>query len=212
MTAKVIQLRDFNEVVRICGRKIEAIETSTQKVRALRIEVGQLLIELRDRVEAGEIGELANWWDWFEDNKALFGSIERRTAERYMQVAGDPDPVAKQDELRKKNTEQRRDQGKKDDKSNIEQFPSDRRKKGDENQGETKPKYDLDPKPEPDPEPEPAPVRRVSAAPTYPSSPEDDGLIEQFTDLFRRMSWDGRVRAMKAVGALFDKWRVGEDA
>ena len=58
--------------------------------------------------DSGEIGELANWWEWFEDNKALFRSIERRTAERYMQVAGDPDPAAKAEELRNKNTEQRR--------------------------------------------------------------------------------------------------------
>ena len=49
----IVQLREFNEVVRITSRKIEAVEQSDKKTKSLQIEVGRLLIELRERVDAG---------------------------------------------------------------------------------------------------------------------------------------------------------------
>jgi hypothetical protein len=141
----------------------------------------------------------------------LLRNIARRTAERYMQIASAPDPEGKVIELRGKNRadkaastqRQRQGQGQEAQGEKVPIAPE---------QAQMEPESSPEPKPQPEPEPEPAPARRVSAAPTYPSSPEDDGLIEQFLDLFRRLSWDGRVRAMKAVGALFDRWRSGEDA
>jgi hypothetical protein len=88
MTAKVVQLRDFNEVVRITGRKLAALEDwvkdSEKKRNSFEVSIGENLLELRDRVDAGEIGELANWWEWFEDNRMLLRNIARRTAERYL--------------------------------------------------------------------------------------------------------------------------------
>ena len=213
MTAKVVQLRDFNEVVRITGRKLAALEDwvkeSEKKRNSFEVSIGENLLELRDRVDAGEIGELANWWEWFEDNRMLLRNIARRTAERYMQIASAPDPEGKVIELRGKNradkaaSTQRQRQGQEAQGGKVPIAPE---------QAQMEPESSPEPKPQPESEPEPAPVRRVSAAPTYPSSPEDDELIEQFLDLFRRMSWDGRVRAMKGVGALYNKWRVGEDA
>lgn len=92
--------REFNEVVRICGRKLETLEETGKKAKALQIDIGRLLIELRDRVKSGEIGELATWWEWFEDNRMQFRNIERRTAQWYMQIAGDANPEAKLEEMR----------------------------------------------------------------------------------------------------------------
>jgi hypothetical protein len=62
MTAKVVQLRDFNEVVRITGRKLAALEDwvkdSEKKRNSFEVSIGENLLELRDRVDAVRS---ANW-------------------------------------------------------------------------------------------------------------------------------------------------------
>ena len=50
------------------------IDRARSKVGALRIRTGQILLELRARVDAGEIGEIATWWEWYDDNLAEAGA------------------------------------------------------------------------------------------------------------------------------------------
>ena len=44
----------------------------------------------------------------------------------------------------------------------------------------------------------------------YPSSPEDDGIIEEIVALLDRLSWDGRHRASKRILKRYDEWQRGE--
>jgi hypothetical protein len=186
----VIELREFNEVVRITNRKIEAIEQSDKKTKSLQIEVGELLIELRNRINAGEIGELAVWWEWFEENRMLFRNISHDTAEHYMRIAGATDPEEK--------LVKHREQGNARKKSFRQKSPQSGafRNAPDCGTQETEP---------------PSNVTRIPAAPTYPSSPEDNALVEQFIELFRKMTDSARVRAMQEINALYRRWREGEE-
>lgn len=191
--ANVTPIREFNDVVRIVNRKLEAIEQSEKKTQSLQIEAGKLLLELRGRVDAGEIGEQATWWEWFEDN---FRRISRRTAERYMQIARDEDPETKLNEMREADAERKR-----------AGYPARN------NQVESKPHLSIVPKEPQSTALQQAETRRVSAAPSvkYPSSPDDDGLIAVVMEAWRKMSWDGRVRLFDEIKEQFKRWRQGED-
>ena len=65
-----------------------------------RLAARQLLLRLRQRIEAGEDGDIA-WWDWFEEN------IERsrKDGERLMRIASAEDPKAALEVVRAKNRE-----------------------------------------------------------------------------------------------------------
>jgi hypothetical protein len=54
-----------------------------------RIEAGRMLIELRARIEAGEVG-LVGWWHWYSANFTR----SRRDAEKCMALAQAKDPSA----------------------------------------------------------------------------------------------------------------------
>jgi hypothetical protein len=198
----VIELREFNEVVRITNRKIEAIEQSDKKTKSLQIEVGELLIELRNRINAGEIGELAVWWEWFEENRMLFRNISQATAEAYMQIAGAPDP--------EKRLAKHREQGAARQEAFRHKSPQLGPLRNGPNCG-TPPSLSTSTQGAWVGREPPSNVTRIPAAPTYPSSPEDDALVEQFIELFRKMTDGARVRAMQEINALYRRWREGEE-
>lgn len=53
-----------------------------------RLQAAQKLLSLRQRIEAGEEGDVA-WWDWFEKQDMGRG---RKDCERLMQIASAEDP------------------------------------------------------------------------------------------------------------------------
>jgi hypothetical protein len=55
-----------------------------------RVQAGQKLLELRQRIEAGEEGDVA-WWDWFETQDIV---RSRKDAEKLMRIASAEDPEA----------------------------------------------------------------------------------------------------------------------
>lgn len=194
----VVQLREFNEVVRITGRKIEAVEQSDKKTKNLQIEVGKLLVELRERVDAGEVGELATWWEWFEDNRMLFRNIERKTAERYMWFAGDTDPEKKLADYKAAEA------------ARLRNFRSVRTLQN--NQEKSKPTgsgaaahganqkaFDANN------------VVRIAAPPKEPLPTEQMALVEQFVALFRQMTEEARDKALSEITALYRRWKEGEE-
>lgn len=61
------------------------------KYQKHRLTAGQKLLELRARVEAGEVGDGVSWWEWFETADIGRG---RRDAERLMKMARSDDPDA----------------------------------------------------------------------------------------------------------------------
>jgi len=88
-----------NAVRKIHAKFAEAIDNEKKAYRA-RIVVGQMLIELRGRIEAGEAGAI-EWWDWY-DNQFV---RSRRDAERCMKIAASEDPEAAEAEARERNRE-----------------------------------------------------------------------------------------------------------
>jgi hypothetical protein len=197
MTDHVVSIRPpFDELVRIANRRLEALaqwekdrEKETLEARKRKqVAAGQALLDLRAAIEAGEIGELATWWEWFDDNVR---SIERRTAEKYMQIARASDPLAKAIELQKRNNEVQR---------LNRQYPK-----------------IVQQKQAPychtrvEPEKVPLPVVRATPPPTkYTTGPDDDELVAQVMALFDRMSWDARFRAAKEIDNKYKLWHRGE--
>ncbi len=54
-----------------------------------------------------------------------------------------------------------------------------------------------------EPEEPAAPVVRIPAAPKkFTSAPDDDELVAQGVALFKRMSWNARVRLLKEINTL----------
>ena len=76
-------------VIQIRGHFYEA---TTLQARAdkHRLQAGQKLLSLRQRIEAGEEGDVA-WWDWFETQDMGRG---RKDCERLMRIASAEDPEA----------------------------------------------------------------------------------------------------------------------
>jgi hypothetical protein len=71
-------------------KQFSAATEGTKKADRARLRAGKLLLELRDRIEAGEAGEGVNWWKWYGDNIAR----SKRDARRVMKLAAAADPEA----------------------------------------------------------------------------------------------------------------------
>jgi hypothetical protein len=80
----------LEQAVQAIHEKFEVARRAERRAYATRIVVGQMLIALRKRIEAGEAGEGVNWWKWYQDNFAR----TRRDAERVMALARADDPEA----------------------------------------------------------------------------------------------------------------------
>jgi hypothetical protein len=65
------------------------IETTREKVRQRRIRIGHLLLELQQRIDSGEYGELATFWEWFDE---IVVGRSRSDARNLMHTASQDDP------------------------------------------------------------------------------------------------------------------------
>lgn len=91
---ETIPLRSIDELCAIALGEWNAvddlIERAREKIWARRIKIGHLLLELQQRIDAGENGDLCNFWEWYAD---MF-TRSRSDAERLMAIARDDDPEA----------------------------------------------------------------------------------------------------------------------
>jgi hypothetical protein len=89
---ETIPLRSIDELCAIALSEWNAIdeliERAREKIWARRIKIGHLLLELQQRIDAGENGDLCNFWEWYAD---MF-TRSRSDAERLMTIARDDDP------------------------------------------------------------------------------------------------------------------------
>ena len=69
-----------------------------------RLQAAQLLLQLRQRIEAGEEGDVA-WWDWFETQDMGRG---RKDCERLLRIASADDSEAALAEEREKDRDRKR--------------------------------------------------------------------------------------------------------
>jgi hypothetical protein len=104
---KIVALRShqtIDEAIReIHGKFAEALASDGKAFNA-RLAAGQMLIILRERVEAGEAGNGVEWWPWYESKFVR----SRKDAEKVMALARAEDPEAAAEEARARNSEHQR--------------------------------------------------------------------------------------------------------
>jgi hypothetical protein len=98
----VIPLRSIEELAEINLKEwsgLDAyVEKAQRKVLSKRVEIGWRLLEIRQRIEAGERPDIPNFWEYFD---AKF-ERSRRDARRLMEIASADNPeVAYQLSLKK---------------------------------------------------------------------------------------------------------------
>jgi len=83
--------RSIDELVFLIHKRFEkaqAISTEAQKkYKSARLQAGELLLELRGRIEAGEAGRV-EWWEWYGEHFVR----SRKDAEKCMALASQDDP------------------------------------------------------------------------------------------------------------------------
>lgn len=74
-------------------REYRLVERLKERISDTQLELGQMLLGMRQRVESGEVGDLAavDWWGWFEDNVK---NASRKQAERWLAIAAAENPEA----------------------------------------------------------------------------------------------------------------------
>jgi hypothetical protein len=90
MIAQVVKLRDFSidQMIDEIHKNFAAEREAGNRADRARIRAGQLLLTMRERIEAGEAGKNVGWWDWYKDNIVR----SRRDAEKVMALARNADP------------------------------------------------------------------------------------------------------------------------
>jgi hypothetical protein len=103
MTAQVVKLRDFSidQMIDEIHKNFAAEREAGNRADRARIRAGQLLLTMRERIEAGEAGKNVGWWDWYKDNIVR----SRRDAEKVMALARNADPEAAAEAERANNRE-----------------------------------------------------------------------------------------------------------
>lgn len=94
----------LDDAVREIHRQFAEAESSEKKSHRCRLRVGYLLHALKKRVEAGEEGVNASWWDWYESKFVR----SRRDASRCMALVKADDPEIAAEEERARNREAQR--------------------------------------------------------------------------------------------------------
>jgi hypothetical protein len=102
--ADLISTRSLDETLRAFHSKFADAITAGKKAYSARLAAGLILIELRQRIEAGEAGEGIEWWAWYERKSIR----SRRDAEKVMALARAEDPEAAAETARAKNAEYQR--------------------------------------------------------------------------------------------------------
>jgi hypothetical protein len=175
------------------GRRLHAKRQSIDdKMEDLRLRLGQKLLEVRRRVEAGEVSDESaiDWWGWFEDVVSPVSSISRKQAERWMAIAGADDPQAAALEYRERDASH---QAAYRERKRLAAPAAPLTSEGEEH--------------------EPGAVRRLvpkRAPPLFTGHDVDESAeIEQIVALIRRLTWNGRALLMKRIKQLYDDWRRG---
>ena len=89
-TATAVKLKPIADVVRQIKTHIYDANNAEARCVKHRLQAGQLLLQLRERIESGEAGNGINWWEWCEQH------IERsrKDCETLLRIANAPDPEA----------------------------------------------------------------------------------------------------------------------
>ena len=82
------KVETIDELVIEINTQFRQAQEAEWKTENCRIYAGQLLLGLRERVEAGECGEGVWWWKWYDNHFTR----SRRDAERVMAIARSEDP------------------------------------------------------------------------------------------------------------------------
>src|SRR5262245_24101100 len=92
MTAEVVALhkQSLKQVLTEVHRQFSNATEGNNKADRARIRAGVLLLQLRERIEAGEAGEGVKWWTWYRDNCVR----DRKDAEKVMKLAASENPDA----------------------------------------------------------------------------------------------------------------------
>jgi undecaprenyl pyrophosphate synthase len=100
MTAKIlhIQVLPIKKVVDEIHKQFAYAADGSKKADRARLRAGQLLNDLRGRIEGGEIGENINWWKWYDENFAR----SKKDAMKVMKLASAEDPEAAHEEEKSK--------------------------------------------------------------------------------------------------------------
>lgn len=101
MTAKVISLKSLPVLLNEYHKQFTIAQESEGRAHSARIRAGQLLLEMRARVEAGEAGNVS-WWEWYRDNSVR----SRKDAEKVMALARADDPEAAHEEAKAANRQE----------------------------------------------------------------------------------------------------------
>jgi len=195
---ETIPLRSIDELCAVALSEWNAIdeliERAREKIQARRIKIGHLLLELQQRIDAGENGDLCTFWEWYAD---MF-TRSRSDAERLMTIARDDNPEA----AYQRRLEQRKEY---DDRYHRKRLGAPSREM--EAEPETPeirtalPQFETKAAPEMEPPP-PKPSR-------FPEAEGDDEIIEEIIALYRRLSWGGRDKAATRILALYNEWKRG---
>ena len=87
-TSNVVPLLSLEDLTFKYHKLRQREEGETKKIKVTRIEMGQTLLELRKRIEGGEVGKV-KWWDWYDEN---LPARSRSHAETVMALAGADNP------------------------------------------------------------------------------------------------------------------------
>ena len=90
---ETVPLRSIDELCAVALSEWNAIDELIERAReiqARRIKIGHLLLELQQRIDAGENGDLCTFWEWY----AGMFTRSRSDAERLMTIARDDNSEA----------------------------------------------------------------------------------------------------------------------
>jgi hypothetical protein len=83
-------IKTLEEAVKEIDIKFQAAIDADNKGKRARLAAGQMLLDLRKRIEDGEAGAV-DWWNWYDQQKFVRG---RKDAEKVMRLAGAKNPEA----------------------------------------------------------------------------------------------------------------------